>query len=256
MIPSHGVLRLPGIQQRHTEGLAPEAVHPDSVVASSPGSGATQDDGIVLGRTEYIRIRARLRDGLDIGELVCAVEELYAVAAVPVAGNDHASAVQLRAGGHGAFVVQTAEALEGAGRGVVGLHGPESPDAEVLFHASRQQHLPGGERQGKGEVGSVGHVHQVPLAVAEILGGGCGHEAVRVASDGREFTIQTEKGMAATCHLHIWQALHLKLKYRAGSTVRCRRRPGHRTRQSSNASSQKSENEVGADMSHLYLRRK
>ena len=209
----------PGVEECRAKGLAAEAVHPDSVVVLESGTTAAEDDGVVPRSAEYIRKRARLRDGLHVHGGGLAVEELDAVVGIPVAGDDHPSAVQLHSRWHGALAVETTEAGEAVEPRVVGLHGPQLPYSEVLAHAARQEHQPGGEPLGQGEVGRVGHVHQVPLAVGVVLRRLGGHEAIRVASDGGEFAVEAEEGVVEARHLHIGQALERYVLHGTGEGV-------------------------------------
>ena len=182
VVRAYGQQLPPFVQKRNAERLTTEAVGPDGIVLDAFGIGPSEDDGIIRRSTHDKRIHALLRHGLHGIDRPPSMETSDGIAGIPVAGDDHTSAVHNTSRRPGSLLVETAEAGEGMRGGIVGLHGPLLSDSQVFLHASSQQHLAGWEHLAEGEIGGVNHVHEVPLAVGEVFSSLREHEAAGVSA--------------------------------------------------------------------------
>ena len=95
---------------------------------------------------------------------------------VPVARDDHPSAIKFQPVKQGALPIQAAETMESMGLGIILLHNKTLSDAQILLTASSKQHLARLKRQGDAHVMGVGHVKYLPLVTVEEFCCRCGQE--------------------------------------------------------------------------------
>ena len=107
-------------------------------------------------------------------EIAVAVEELDAVAGIPVARHHHAAAVNLYGLGQRSLRVEAAEGTEGVRRRVVLLHRVRLADAQRLLAAAAQDDLAGAEHHADADVVGKSRLYEVPLAVLVVFCRCCG----------------------------------------------------------------------------------
>lgn len=206
---------MPRPKQRNADGIASQTVGNGSEEGVASAGVAADNKGIVLGNAEDIGIGTFHRHLFDKRESLLAIKQFYTVIVIPVAGNNHLSAVQFQSRNFGPLDVHAAKAFKSMGGGVVEFCCKGLSYTDILSHASCQKYLARLQHKSCAEVVIIDHLHQVPLAILVVFRRRGRYKAVGMTTDYCIFAIDNECLMARTGDVQVWQPLHLYLHHRA-----------------------------------------
>ena len=104
------------------------------------------------------------------------------------------------------------------GRGVVALHDEGLSDAEMLLVSAAEQHLPRLLQGEEAVVVAVGHLHQVPFPIPEVLRRRCGYEAVGMSACCNNLASGAEQSVSAARNVQVGEPFGLDFHHRAGGS--------------------------------------
>ena len=111
----------PGVEYGIVESLSVQTVYENGVKGLTVMVIACYDESIIPRNSEDMWQIARLADILDLGERHFAVVDLHPVVSIPVACNQHASAVEFHSTSRRPFLGEAAKARETMGDRIVHL---------------------------------------------------------------------------------------------------------------------------------------